>query len=83
MPNHYADQEEEIRKFKNGEEIESKILSIDPERERVSLGLKQLEVKKESKGTEEKEVKKESKATKEKEVKKEPKVSPVEEETKE
>jgi len=37
-----GNQEEEIRKFKKGEEIESKILSIDPERERVSLGLKQL-----------------------------------------
>ena len=61
-----GNQEEEIRKFKKGEEIESKILSIDPERERVSLGLKQLEVKKESKATKEKEVKKESKATEEK-----------------
>jgi len=37
-----SNQEEEIRKFKKGEDIESVILSIDPERERVSLGLKQL-----------------------------------------
>ena len=70
-----GDQEEAIRKFKKGEEIESKILSIDPERERVSLGLKQLEIKKESKATEEKEVKTESKATEEKEVKTESKAT--------
>jgi len=38
-----SNQEEEIRKFKKGEEIESVILSIDPGRERVSLGLKQLD----------------------------------------
>jgi len=35
--------EEAIRKFKKGEELETVILAIDPERERISLGLKQLE----------------------------------------
>ena len=35
-------QEELIRSFKKGDEIESIILSIDSERERVSLGIKQL-----------------------------------------
>lgn len=35
--------EEAIRNFKKGEELETVILSIDPERERISLGLKQLE----------------------------------------
>lgn len=35
--------EEAIRNFKKGDEIESMILSIDPERERISLGIKQLE----------------------------------------
>jgi small subunit ribosomal protein S1 len=35
--------EEAIRKFKKGEEIEAVILAIDPERERISLGIKQLE----------------------------------------
>ena len=34
---------EAIRKFKKGEELETVILAIDPERERISLGLKQLE----------------------------------------
>ncbi|HIC99805.1 MAG TPA: 30S ribosomal protein S1 [Piscirickettsiaceae bacterium] len=34
--------EEAIRKFKKGEELETVILAIDPERERISLGLKQL-----------------------------------------
>tara|TARA_B100001057_G_scaffold9243_1_gene8542 strand:- start:76935 stop:78254 length:1320 start_codon:yes stop_codon:yes gene_type:complete len=37
------DQEEAIRKFKKGEEVESIILSVDSDRERVSLGIKQLE----------------------------------------
>ncbi len=32
-----------VRNFKRGEELEAVILSIDPERERISLGLKQLE----------------------------------------
>ncbi len=35
--------EEAIRDFKKGDELETVILSIDPERERISLGLKQLE----------------------------------------
>ncbi len=35
--------EEAVRKFKKGDEIETVILSIDPERERISLGVKQLE----------------------------------------
>ena len=35
--------EDAVRKFKKGDEIETVILSIDPERERISLGIKQLE----------------------------------------
>lgn len=35
--------EEAVRKFKKGDEIETVILSVDPERERISLGVKQLE----------------------------------------
>ncbi len=35
--------EEAIRNFKKGDEVEAVILAIDPERERISLGLKQLE----------------------------------------
>jgi len=35
--------EEAVRRFKKGEEIETVILAIDPERERISLGIKQLE----------------------------------------
>lgn len=35
--------EEAIRNYKKGQEIEAVILSIDPERERISLGIKQLE----------------------------------------
>ena len=35
--------EEAVRKFKKGDEIDTVILSIDPERERISLGIKQLE----------------------------------------
>ncbi|SFX11581.1 30S ribosomal protein S1 [Marinospirillum alkaliphilum] len=35
--------EEAVRRFKKGEEVETIILSIDPERERISLGIKQLE----------------------------------------
>ena len=35
--------EEAVRKFKKGEEVETIILSIDPERERISLGIKQME----------------------------------------
>ena len=36
-------QEEAIRSYKKGDEVKSIILSIDSERERVSLGIKQLE----------------------------------------
>ncbi|MCL5261248.1 MAG: 30S ribosomal protein S1 [Gammaproteobacteria bacterium] len=32
-----------IRNFKKGQEVEAVILAIDPERERISLGIKQLE----------------------------------------
>jgi small subunit ribosomal protein S1 len=32
-----------VRKFKKGEEIETVVLAIDPERERISLGVKQLD----------------------------------------
>ncbi|MDP3559554.1 MAG: 30S ribosomal protein S1 [Legionellaceae bacterium] len=35
--------EEAVKEFKKGQELEAVILSIDPERERISLGLKQLE----------------------------------------
>jgi len=35
--------EEAIRDFKKGDEIEAIILAIDPERERISLGLKQMD----------------------------------------
>jgi len=34
--------EEAVRNYKKGDEIETVILSIDPERERISLGVKQL-----------------------------------------
>ena len=35
--------DDSIRKFKKGDEVETIILVIDPERERISLGVKQLE----------------------------------------
>jgi small subunit ribosomal protein S1 len=35
--------EEAVRNYKKGDEITAVILSIDPERERISLGIKQLE----------------------------------------
>ncbi len=35
--------EEAIRKYKKGDEVETVILAVDPERERISLGIKQLE----------------------------------------
>ncbi|MBL6703342.1 MAG: 30S ribosomal protein S1 [Pseudomonadales bacterium] len=35
--------EEAVRNYKKGDEIETVILSIDPDRERISLGIKQLE----------------------------------------
>ncbi|QGM21402.1 30S ribosomal protein S1 [Spiribacter sp. 2438] len=34
--------EESIRDFQKGEEVEAVVLSVDPERERISLGIKQL-----------------------------------------
>ena len=39
----YETGEEAVRNYKKGDEIETVILSIDPERERISLGIKQLE----------------------------------------
>ncbi len=39
----WSDQgEEAIRDFQKGEEVEAVVLSVDPERERISLGVKQL-----------------------------------------
>ncbi len=35
--------EEAVRKYKKGDAVEAVILSVDPERERISLGVKQLE----------------------------------------
>ncbi len=35
--------EEAVRNYKKGEEVEAVILAIDPERERISLGIKQME----------------------------------------
>jgi small subunit ribosomal protein S1 len=35
--------EEAVRNFKKGDEIEAMVLAIDTERERISLGIKQLE----------------------------------------
>jgi len=35
--------EEAIRNYKKGDEIETVVLSVDPERERISLGVKQLD----------------------------------------
>ncbi|MEE2731501.1 MAG: 30S ribosomal protein S1 [Pseudomonadota bacterium] len=35
--------EEAVREYKKGDEIDTVILSVDPERERISLGIKQLE----------------------------------------
>ncbi|MGD2056426.1 MAG: 30S ribosomal protein S1 [Gammaproteobacteria bacterium] len=35
--------EEAVRKYAKGDEIEAVVLSVDPERERISLGIKQLE----------------------------------------
>ncbi len=34
--------EEAVRNYKKGEELEAVVLSVDPERERISLGVKQL-----------------------------------------
>ncbi len=38
-----ADGEEAVRNYKKGEEVETTILAVDPERERISLGIKQLD----------------------------------------
>ncbi|MDH3647873.1 MAG: 30S ribosomal protein S1 [Gammaproteobacteria bacterium] len=35
--------EEAVRKYRKGEELEAVVLAIDPERERISLGIKQLD----------------------------------------
>jgi len=35
--------EELVRAFKKGEEVDAVVLAVDPERERISLGIKQLE----------------------------------------
>ena len=35
--------EEAVRRYKKGDEIETVVLAIDPERERISLGVKQLD----------------------------------------
>ncbi len=35
--------EEAVRNYKKGDEIEAVVLAVDPERERISLGIKQLE----------------------------------------
>ncbi|HIP53826.1 MAG TPA: 30S ribosomal protein S1 [Chromatiales bacterium] len=35
--------EDMIRKYKKGDELETVVLSVDPERERISLGIKQLD----------------------------------------
>jgi small subunit ribosomal protein S1 len=35
--------EDLVRQFKKGDEIEAVVLAVDPERERISLGIKQLE----------------------------------------
>ncbi len=35
--------EEAVHKYRKGEEIEAVVLSVDPERERISLGVKQLD----------------------------------------
>ncbi len=35
--------EDAVRNFKKGDEVEASVLAIDPERERISLGIKQLD----------------------------------------
>ena len=35
--------EEAVREYQKGQEVEAMVLSIDPERERISLGIKQIE----------------------------------------
>lgn len=36
--------EDAVRRYKKGQEVEAIILAIDPERERISLGIKQLDI---------------------------------------
>jgi small subunit ribosomal protein S1 len=36
--------EEAVRKYKKGEDVDTVVLAIDPERERISLGVKQLDL---------------------------------------
>jgi small subunit ribosomal protein S1 len=38
-----ADGEDIIRQYKKGDELEAVVLAVDPERERISLGLKQMD----------------------------------------
>jgi small subunit ribosomal protein S1 len=38
-----VDGEEAVRNYKKGEDLETTVLAIDPERERISLGVKQLD----------------------------------------
>ncbi|MCG6870047.1 MAG: 30S ribosomal protein S1 [Gammaproteobacteria bacterium] len=38
-----ASGEEAVRDYKKGDEVEAVVLSVDPERERISLGIKQLD----------------------------------------
>jgi len=38
-----ASGEDAIRNFRKGEELEATVLAVDPERERISLGIKQME----------------------------------------
>jgi small subunit ribosomal protein S1 len=35
--------EDAVRRFKKGQEVEAVVLSVDPERERISLGIKQID----------------------------------------
>ena len=35
--------EEAVRRYKKGDEVEAVVLAVDPERERISLGIKQME----------------------------------------
>ena len=35
--------EDAVRNFRKGEEVEAEVLAVDPERERISLGIKQLD----------------------------------------
>ncbi|MCP5158062.1 MAG: 30S ribosomal protein S1 [Gammaproteobacteria bacterium] len=39
----HAPGEEAVRQYKKGQEVEAVVLAVDPERERISLGIKQLD----------------------------------------